>query len=158
MSEIRYEKCIVSKEMIQSYEEHTETVKGTMKAYAAFMALNHYRRLRRNQALRHHHGYLTGVTKRVAETHCTCGLIVRNSHLKTVKKRHGLEPIQLLSGYVRMPEDDGFTAAFITDFIWVEAERDHRWMVFCQGCDLYLEGFPFDEAEQWVLEHEGHLS
>lgn len=158
MSQITYEKVIISREAIKAAKAHVDAHRGTMAAYAAFMSLNSVLGLYRDQSLRHHYGYLEGVTKRVQVTHCICGMIVPNSLLKKVKVVHGLEPIQLLSGHVRMPEDDGFTAAFITGFEWVEAKKDHRWQVFCQGCQIYVAGFTFGDAKQWVQEHEGHLS
>jgi len=158
MSQIRYEKWIVSDEMIKKYEDLMKEVRGTTKAYAGHRALNHYWSLQRNQSLRYHHSYIPGVTKGVAETYCPCGMIVQDSLLKTVDVRHGLQPIQMLSRHVRMPEGEGYTAAFITGFKWVEARRNHTWKVFCQGCELYLEELTFHDATEWVLEHEGHLS
>ena len=159
MSQIRYEEWFVSDERIKSLVDSREEVKGTRRAYALYRALNHYWSLKSHQGQRQHWGYISGVTTAgLEEVYCTCGMVVQDSFLKTVQVRHGLEPIQLLSGHVRMPENEGYTAAFITGFKWVEARRNHTWKVFCQGCELYLEELTFHDATEWVLAHEGHLS
>jgi len=154
MSQIRYESRIVTDEILKSHQATYEEARGAQR-YPRWQAFNHYRRLQRHQDERYHYRYMTSGNE---ETHCTCGLSVQNSLLKTIEVQQGLEPIQLISGHVRMPEDDGFTAAFITGFTWHEAERIRTWQVFCQRCRLYLEELTFNDATEWVLEHEGHLS
>ena len=157
MSQIRYESRTVTDEILKSHQATYEKARGAQR-YPRWQAFNHYRRLQGRQEERFHLGYLTSGNEDSGEIHCTCGLSVQNSLLKTIEVQQGLEPIQLISGHVRMPEGDGFTAAFIAGFTWHKAQRIRTWQVFCQRCRLYLEELTFDDATEWVLEHEGHLS
>ena len=129
--------------------------------YGRFMALRHYRNLRRWRNQGYHFHYLSGAK----EYFCTCGLAlmkegkgapaIRIPLLVADRVIEEFKPDDLQSylGHRNLPSGRGLTAAILTKFRWSETDGDYRWGAFCQVCGEVVREELNDSASEFVAAH-----